>query len=171
MALEKELGSLAADLDSLTMMNKFQYANLLLALNRNDEAIPIYEDLNASAPAWSCPWRHKGEAFFKSSRLEEAEIALEKAIETRVEHYDAYVMMADVKNEMGKYKEALETLETGFTYLGEDIEDPAEEVNDLDVKFLYLELLRKNDRQEEYNELKMKLQKIAPEDKRLAEGM
>lgn len=170
-ALEKEIGSLETDLDSLVMRDKFQYANLLLALNRYDESISLYEDLNSTAPNWSCPWRHKGEAYFKSERLEQAEAALKKAVETRVEHYDAYVMLADVQNDMGKPEEALKTLETGFSYLGKDIEDPDEEVNDLDVKFLHLELLRKNGRQEEYDKLKMKIQEIAPEDERLKAEM
>jgi len=166
-ALENELDHLSVNQDSLTIGGKFQYANLLLALNRFEECVEIYEELNSNTPNWSCPWRHKGEAFFKLNRLPEAETALQKAIETRVEHYDAYVMLADVQNEMGNHVEALKTLETGFTYLGKDIEDPDEEVSELDVKFLYLQLLKKNNKLEKYNELKSELEVIAPDDERL----
>ncbi|KQC11234.1 MAG: hypothetical protein APR54_11105 [Candidatus Cloacimonas sp. SDB] len=166
-ALEKELDHLSANQDSLKIGEKFQYANLLLAVNRFEECIPIYEDLNTGTPNWSCPWRHKGEALFKLNKLNEAETALKQAIETRKEHYDAYVMLADVQNEMGNHVEALKTLETGFTFLGKDIEDPDEEVSDLEVKFLYLQLLKKNNELEKYNALKSELEVIAPDDERL----
>jgi len=165
--LEKALDELGSEPDSLTMKTKFNYANLLLDLGRYDECIPIYESLNAESPVWACPWRHKGEAYFKSDELEQAEIALKRAIETRVEHYDAYVMLAEVKEEMGNYTDALATLETGFSYKGKDIEDPDEEITDLDVQFLYLRLLKVNNMQDEYEQQRMKLENIVPEDTRL----
>lgn len=164
--LENQLKILGNELDSLNNRTKFQYANLLLELKRYEKSIEIYNTLNETTPAWSCPWRHKGEAYFKSGKLEDAEYALLKAIETRIEHYDAYVMLADVQKEIGKYEEALTTLETGLSYKGKDIEDPEEEVMDLDVKFLYLELLKLNNKKEKIKPLEQELLKIAPEDER-----
>ncbi len=164
--LERMLEQFETRVDSLSQKFQFQYANLLLELRKYDEAIETYEVLNASFPNCSCPWRHKGEAYFKSNDLVHAETALQKAIETREEHYDAYVMLAEVQELMGKNDEALATLETGFTYKGKDIEDPDEEVDDLDVQFLYLRLLKANDRQNDYEQQKKKLEKSAPDDER-----
>jgi len=160
--LDRMLVQFEARVDSLASKFQFQYANLLLELRRYDEAIETYEILNASFPDWSCPWRHKGEAYFKSNNLIQAETALKKAIETRIEHYDAYVMLAEVQEAMGKNAEALKTLETGFSYKGKDVEDPEKELTDLDVQFLYLKLLKANDKQEAYTQQKEKLQQIAP---------
>ena len=161
--LDRMLEQFEARVDSLASKFQFQYANLLLELRRYDEAIETYEILNASFPDWSCPWRHKGEAYFKSDDLMQAETALQKSIETRIEHYDAYVMLAEVQEAMGKNDIALATLKTGFSYKGKDIEDPDEEVDDLDVQFLYLRLLKANDKQEAYTLQKEKLQQIAPD--------
>ncbi|MBN2017795.1 MAG: tetratricopeptide repeat protein [Candidatus Cloacimonetes bacterium] len=166
MELERTLDQIDVQADSVAPNVAFNYANILLEMRRFEDAIEIYEMLNESYPSWSCPWRHKGEAYFKSGKLSEAETALEKAIETRVEHYDAYVMLAEVQEEMGSYKEALATLETGFTYYGKDIEDPDEEVSDIDTQFLYLRLLKKNKRTNEADALQEKLMKIAPDDER-----
>jgi tetratricopeptide (TPR) repeat protein len=165
--MERMLGQFEARIDSLAPNIKFQYANILLEIGKYDECIKVYEGLNKDFPDWSCPWRHKGEAFFKTSELELAEIALQKAITTRVEHYDAYVMLAEVQEAMGKYTDALATLETGFSYKGKDIEEPEQEITDVDVQFLYLRLLKQNDMQNEYKQLKMKLEKTAPNDERL----
>ena len=165
--IERMLGEFETRIDSLAPNIKFQYANLLLGIGKYEECIEIYEGLNIEYPDWSCPWRHKGEAYFKSDELEQAEIALKRAIETRVEHYDAYVMLAEVKEEMGNYTDALATLETGFSYKGKDIEDPDEEITDLDVQFLYLRLLKVNKMQDEYEQQRMKLENSVPEDTRL----
>ncbi len=166
MELENNLAKLENDLDSLDNRTKFSYANLLLSIGKFDESIKIYDKLNADTPNWSCPWRHKGEAYFKSNKLIEAESALLKSIETRKEHYDAYIMLADVQKEMGKYQEALETLKTGISYKGKDIEDPEEEVAYLEEDFLHLELLKLNDMKQEFEDLKKRLMKIAPDDER-----
>lgn len=164
--LERMLEQFEARIDSLAPNIKFQYANILLGIGKYDECIKVYEGLNEEFPDWSCPWRHKGEAYFKSDELVQAETALQKSIETRIEHYDAYVMLAEVQEAMGKYTEALATLETGFSYKSKDIEDPEQEITDLDMQFLYLRLLKLNNMQNEYEQLKMKLEKAAPEDAR-----
>lgn len=165
--LERTLDLIGKEMDDQPYGLRFQYANLLLELKRFDEAIIHYSALNEAAPDWSCPWRHKGEALYSSGQLEAAEIALLKAVETRVEHYDAYVWLAEVQRDLAKYQEALETLETGFSYKGKDIEDPDEEVADEDVQFLYLELLRINGCAEKAAELESRLRSRFPDDPRL----
>ncbi len=165
--LEKNLDILEENMSELTSKNKFSYANILLELERYDESIAIYEALNESTPKWSCPWRHKGEALWKKGELAEAVIALNKAIETRETHYDAYVMLAEVYNDMDECEKALETLEKGLTYYGKDIEDPEEEVANIDVAFLHLELLEKCGKKDDYNAMLEKLKKVYPDDERL----
>jgi tetratricopeptide (TPR) repeat protein len=165
--LEKNLELLKENVDGLKNKNMFQYANILLELGRYDDSIEIYKVLNEKMPKWSCPWRHRGEAHWKKGELGLAVMSLEKAIETRETHYDAYVMLAEVLRDMGRFEEALETLEKGITYYGKDIEDPEEEVNTLDRHFLHLDLLVKCGETERYKEQLEMIKKIAPEDERL----
>lgn len=165
--LEKNFEILEENMDELTNKNMFSYANMLLELDKYDESIAIYDILNEKTPKWSCPWRHKGEALWKKGELADAVMALNKAIETRETHYDAYVMLADVYNDMDECEIALETLEKGLTYYGKDIEDPEEEVANIDVAFLHLELLGKCGKQADYDELYEKVKKLYPDDERL----
>ena len=165
--LDRNLEILKQNAANLTGMNKFQYANILLELARYDEATALYEQLNEKTPKWSCPWRHKGTALWKTGRFEEAVKSLEMAIETRKTHYDAYVVLAQVYNDMKEYKKALETVETGLSYYGKDSEDPEKEMNTLEVQFLYLDLLKKTGATAKYKAQYEKLQKLAPEDERL----
>jgi tetratricopeptide (TPR) repeat protein len=169
--IEEKLEILGSKLESLKNGQKFQYANLLLKMNRFDESVAIYQDLNKRAPQWSCPWRHKGEAYWRMGELDKAVESLEKAIETRETHYDAYVMLAEVLSERGDNQRALEVLERGLQYYSKDIEDPEREVDNVDVQFLYLELLKKNGKKEEYQEQLKKLRKISPHDQRLGKGL
>lgn len=163
-AINNNLQKLADNFDTFNPRNKFTYANLLLELGKYDEAISYYEKINDKLPTWSCPFRHKGEAYLKKGELSEAETALKKSIETRKEHYDAYIMLADVQKRMGKYETALKTFKTGLSYKGKDIEDPEKEVAPVDEMFLHMELLKLNDM--DYSELEKKLKSEAPEDKR-----
>lgn len=165
--LEKNLDILEENTAELNNRNRFSYGNILLEMDRYDEAIAIYDNLNEKSPKWSCPWRHKGEAYWKKGELADAVMALNKAIETRETHYDAYVMLADVYRDLEEYETALATLEKGLTYYGKDIEDPEEEVSSLDVYFLHLDLLDKCGKTDEYNELLEKVKKVAPDDERL----
>ena len=164
MEMERNLEILTVNIDSLSSKTRFSYANLLLDLNRFEESIQIYNSLNDDYPNWSCPWRHKGEAYYKWGKLAEAETAALKAIETREDHFDAYVMLAEIRRDAGKPAQALETLEKGFEYFDEDTE---EEVEIIDVKFLHLELLRLNQQTEKYQILKKELLELAPNDVRL----
>jgi len=159
------------NIDQLKPKTQFQYANLLLSLNEFDESIKIYDKINESTPKWSCPWRHKGEAFYKKNDFEKAEEAFKKAIETRITHYDAYVWLARAQKKSGKMEEALKSLETGLEYKFKDIEDPEEEVNPIDEMFLHMILLKENGKSdsEKYNSLKEALKKKAPEDERWKE--
>ena len=160
--INRQIDELENKIETLSNGEKFQFANLLLSFGEFEKSIKIYEGINEQLPNWSCPWRHKGEAYWNIGILVEAESALLKAIETRVEHYDAYVMLAEVQYDMNKKEEALKTLETGLSYKGKDIEDPEKEVSDLDVQFFYMTLLEENNRIEDFNNLKEKLQKSAP---------
>jgi len=137
MELEKNLDILGNDIDSLATRTKFSYANLLLELDKLDESIAIYDRLNTDFPKWSCPWRHKGEALLKQQNYPDAELATMKAIEVREDHFDAYIQLAKVQKEMGKYEEALKSLNKGLSYYSSD---PEEEVSDEEVKILKAEL-------------------------------
>jgi len=137
MELEKNLEVLELNLDSLTTRTKFSYANLLLELGKLDESIVIYDKLNEDVPKWSCPWRHKGEVLMKQNKLAEAETATLMAIETREDHFDAYVQLANIQKDMKKYEEALKSLNKGLSYYSSD---PEEEVTDEEVESLKKEL-------------------------------
>lgn len=165
--LEKNLDLLEENKTELKNKTLFSYGNILLEMDEYDESIAIYEILNEKSPKWSCPWRHKGEAYWKKGDLDDAVIALNKAIETRETHYDAYVMLAEVYNDLDDCETALATLEKGLTYYGKDIEDPEKEVSNKDVAFLRLELLGKCGDKDAYKELHAKLTDMYPEDERL----
>jgi len=163
-AAEGMIDDLKKDFDNLSPRSKFSLANMLMEKGELEEAVTYYEKINKDVPKWSCPWRHKGEALFKQKKLKKAEIALKQAIETRKEHYDAYIMLADVQKELKKYDEALKTFETGISYKGKDIEDPEKEVSSVDEMFLHMELLKLNGK--DYSEIEKKLKELAPDDDR-----
>ena len=160
--LENALVNLDESKDTLSTRTLFSYANLLLELRKYDEAIPLYEKLNESAPKWSCPWRHKGEALMKSHRLADAEAATLMAIETRPDHFDAYIQLATIRKDMGHPAEALDALEQGLTF-----QDDEGEVNMTDVDFLHLELLKSTGKTQKYDALYKKLKADVPDDPRL----
>ena len=137
MELHRNLEILQVNIDSLDTGTKFSYANLLLELDQFDESVAIYNQLNLDYPKWSCPWRHKGEALMKQQNYKDAEMATIKAIEVREDHFDAYIQLAKIQKEMGKYDIALQTLETGIKFVESDHED---EVSDEEVKLLKSEL-------------------------------
>ncbi len=167
MEADRATGWFARHEADLNAGQRFGYANLLLAMGQYEDAVPQYEKLNQASPEWSCPWRHKGQALYQSGHYAEAEQSLQKAIETRKEHYDAYIWLAKTQHAMKKDAEALSTLETGLGYLGQDSENPEAEVDDLDVRFLHLTLLEANHRADEANKLRADLMRDAPNDPRL----
>ncbi len=123
-------------LESLNAGDKFLMGNILMALDRLPEAVEIYDQIILDNPDWSCPWRHKGEALFKMKNYKAAAKALDKAIETNKQHYDAYVWAAFNLYELKKYKQARQYLETAFSLNAEadghhDEEIPGEKIRDL----------------------------------------
>ncbi len=163
--MNKAMNKLEAMTSDLQPAQRFQLANIYLALGRSEQAIPHYDYLNENFENWSCPWRHKGEAYYNLQEWEEAEKALEKAIETRVEHYDAYLWLARVQLKLDKNKEALKTFETGMSYKGKDIEEPEEEFSSQEESFLKLEILKANKMKKDYKKLAKQLEEKYPQDK------
>ncbi|MDA3813686.1 MAG: hypothetical protein PF570_05465 [Candidatus Cloacimonetes bacterium] len=137
MELDNNLAILNDNLDSLNTRTKFSYANLLLELGKLDESIAVYEKLNENVPKWSCPWRHKGQALLEQKNYKDAEIATRQAIETREDHFDAYLQLARIQKNLGEYEAALQTLENGMQYEEADLE---EEVTNEEVELLKAEL-------------------------------
>jgi len=132
-----------ADMDNLKPGERFALANLYLERDKYADAISIYNLLNEATPKWSCPWRHKGEALFKSGKYDAAKKSLEMAIETNKEHYDAYLWYAKTLYELKDYKNALRALETAFD-LTEELEDSEYDqvIAEEDINQLYQELLK-----------------------------
>ncbi len=108
------------NLDQLSAGERFSLGNLYLGMDNYAEAIKIYDNINREFPNWSCPWRHKGEALYKSKDFKAAVKALEKSVETNKEHYDAYVWLAFAQYEIKKYKDARKSLETAFALDAEE---------------------------------------------------
>lgn len=160
--MNRAINSLEEVVEDLQPAQRFQLANTYLSLGKNKEAISHYDFLNENFANWSCPWRHKGEAYYNLEEWKQAEKALEMAIETRVEHYDAYLWLARVQLKLKKKKEALKTFETAMSYKGKDIEDPEEEFSTEEEKFLKLEILKANKKKKEYKELNKTLKDQYP---------
>ncbi len=155
--MSKAINKLEEISDNLQAAQRFQLANIYLSLGKYDEAIAHYEVLNTNFTDWSCPWRHKGEAYYNLEDWENAEKALEKAIETRVEHYDAYLWLARTQLKLKNNKAALKSFETAMSYKGKDTEDPEEEFSSEEEKFLKLEILKANKKKKEYKALEKQL--------------
>lgn len=160
--LELALENLQEAKETLSPRDLFSYANLLLHIQRYEEALVMYNILNEKTPKWSCPWRHKGEVLMKLHRLDEAEKATEMAIETRPDHFDAFIQLATIRKEMGKNQEALDALEKGLTY-----QDDEGEVNMTDVYFMQLDLYNALGDSSHADDVRKKLKTIAPNDPRL----
>lgn len=135
---ERLIDGLLAEADSLQAGQRFNLANVLLGMEKLDQAVALYDAINRDYPNWSCPWRHKGEAYYKMGEYEEAVAALTQAIATNVNHADAYIWMAYALNELGQYAQALENLEHGLSLSPEDSEDSA--IPDQQIQALLQEL-------------------------------
>lgn len=144
MEMNRVLDDLYAHADSLKPGEIFQTANMLLALNQYDKAISLYNKLNTNTPNWSCPWRHKGEALLKSEDYQNAETSLRKAIETRKDHYDAYLMLAEVLLKQNKNKEALTIITEGFKYKTVTEASEEEVYSNKQTDKLYIDILKAN---------------------------
>lgn len=138
--LNEQLGLLREDLgaiaDTLAAGERFGLANALLGMGEYPAAISVYNSLNREYPQWSCPWRHKGQALFMIDDFPAAEKSLEEAINTNSQHWDAYIWLAKVQKELGKYAEALANLDAAAQIgvqeeASEDAVIGSEEIRDL----------------------------------------
>jgi len=130
------LDGLIADADSLAPGERFSLANYLLGKEDYQTAVQLYDAINEDLPNWSCPWRHKGEALYKLKDYQRAMTALEQAIATNQNHYDAYIWMARAQKELGLYPDALANLDRARKLNPgeeghEDEEIPAEDIDKL----------------------------------------
>jgi len=130
------LDGLIADADSLAPGERFSLANYLLGKEEYQAAVKLYDAINEDLPNWSCPWRHKGEALYKLEDYQRAMTALEQAIATNQNHYDAYIWMARAQKELGLYPDALANLDRARKLNPgeeghEDEEIPAEDIDKL----------------------------------------
>jgi tetratricopeptide (TPR) repeat protein len=135
--------SIAAKAEDMPVGEKFQFANLLMAQGKYEDAIEQYNTLNTDSPGWSCPWRHKGQAFYNLKRYKEAETSLAMAIETNKQHYDAYIWMAKTQYQLKKYKEGLKNLETALTLNPAAEESTDEVISENSIRALHELLLEK----------------------------
>ena len=141
---EQEVSILLSDLQSskaeLTTGELFSLANLYLGRSEYGDAIALYDSLNSAYPNWSCPWRHKGEAYYRLKKYNEASTALQQAITTNVNHYDAYIWLALTQKELGQYSAALKNLDKARE-LSPDAEQSEDKVlSQEQVQSLYQEL-------------------------------
>ena len=127
-----------AKTSKLSPGESFTLANLYLSMEKYPEAIAMYDKINTDTPAWSCPWRHKGEALYEMKDYKGSVKALEQAIETNKEHYDAYIWMAKSLYELKKYKAARANIEIALKLDSSSEHGSAdEEMTDKDVQDLY----------------------------------
>ncbi len=108
------LDEVVSQVDNAKIRDKFFIANLLLDKGEYEKAIKIYEEINKENPKWTCPWRHKGEAYYKMNDYVNAESAFLKSIEVQSKHTDAYLWLAKAQMKLGKYSEALASLDKGL---------------------------------------------------------
>ncbi len=140
--LSKSINKMVENADSLAPGEAFQTANILLEMGKYDQAVMLYEKINSKTPNWSCPWRHKGQAYLKLNDYPNSEKALLKAIETRTEHYDAYLMLSEVYLKQDRFKDAYNTMQNAFKYKGKDTEGEEEVYTQKKVDLMYLEILK-----------------------------
>ena len=126
---------------------RFSLANMFFGMDKYTEAIKLYDVLNKESPKWSCPWRHKGEALYKSGDYQAAIKSLEMAIETNEEHYDAYIWYAKALYKLERYQDAKTALDTALSL------DPEEEESGFDEVFTDDQL------QQMYRDIQDKLKK------------
>ncbi len=137
---QRLMDGLLAEADSLAPGERFSLANYLLGKEEYQAAVKLYDAINEDLPNWSCPWRHKGEALYKLEDYQRAMTALEQAIATNPEHYDAYIWMAMTQKELGLYKEALANLDKARTLNPAEEGHEDEEIPTEDINKLYKEL-------------------------------
>ena len=154
MELDRSLQYFEQNIDSLETGTKFQYANLLLGMNRFEDALKVYDIITEAIPKWSCPWRHKGETLMKLDRWEEAETATQKSIDVRPDHYDAFVQLAEIQKHLDKKEAALKSIEKAVSLMDENDE---EEISKNYIYQLYADILLLNNMQDKADAIQMKI--------------
>lgn len=109
------------NLEDMAFGQKFFLGNLYLDRNDYLTAIEIYDKINEGPNTTTCVWRHKGEAHYKLEDYEKAEQALEKAIELKEDHTDAYLWMALTQIRKKDYEKALSAIDKGISLFEKDI--------------------------------------------------
>lgn len=101
--------SLALDPTDVTSLH--QRANVLLALNRLDEAQAAFEQTLKLSPEESGAWNNLGLTLEKQGHLEEAIQALRRASECRPPSKNAFLGMAFIQIRLGRFDEAAANLD------------------------------------------------------------
>lgn len=130
-----------ADVDKLSAGERFSLGNMYLGMDKFSEAVRVYDAINQQSPKWSCPWRHKGEALYRLGDYASSAQALEMAIETNEEHYDAYIWYAKALTKLSRYAEAKKAMDKAFTLDAEEEgSHQDEELPEDEIKHLYQEI-------------------------------
>jgi tetratricopeptide (TPR) repeat protein len=141
---ENEVSRLLNDLDSikaeLSTGELFTLANIYLSRSEYKHAVALYDSLNEAYPKWSCPWRHKGEAYYRLKDFNEASAALQQAIATNAKHYDAYIWMAMTLKELGQYSAALKHLDKALELSPDAEQSEDDALSQAQIQSLYKEL-------------------------------
>lgn len=140
--MQNSLNRVLEHIDSLSVIDKFQTANILLDLGHFEHAITIYDMLLEIMPGWTCALRHKGEAYLKIKDYENAEKLIIKAIASDPDHYDAYLMLADAYLQQRKYQLAYDIMQDAFKMKGEDISDSEAIYSLEEIQTMYLDILK-----------------------------
>ena len=112
--LERVRQALALRPEAAGMWNNL--GNILLALNRHDEAGAAYERSASLAPNDAELLNNLGVLRRAQGRHDEAEAALRRAIALRPKYVDAYNNLAGVLHERGKRAEAVDLYMRAFTF-------------------------------------------------------
>lgn len=135
---------LIENVDRLSAGMRRGIADALVAQGQLEQAVEMYKKAIEESPEWSCAWKHKADTYLKMNDLANAESALRTTIEISPNHYYAHVTLADVLHRQGKNGEALVFIEEGFAILDDAHLCEEERYTDVEVQFLYLQILQAN---------------------------
>jgi len=101
----------ALELDPGSRDAHHAHANLLMALGRHDEAIGEMQIIGRLDPFYSETQSTFGRVLYRAGKYAEAEPRLLRAIELDSRDYAAYGRLGDLYEQMGRYPEAIASLE------------------------------------------------------------
>lgn len=87
---------------------RFNFANILYALSRTDEAIELYEQALDRDADYAEAWNNLGSAYLDNDRSEDAVAAFRRAIQVRDGYTDARFNLATTLDELGRSDESRE---------------------------------------------------------------